>query len=51
MERTNWPSYPDESRPLLDYDITGGGPNMRVDVIYSLSPEELAQQEQNAPRL
>src|SRR5260370_513063 len=34
--------YPQEIRSLLDYEITGGSDNMRVDVVYSLLPEEIA---------
>ena len=34
--------YPEENRSLLDYEVTGAGANMRVDVVYSLSPEEMA---------
>jgi hypothetical protein len=34
--------YSKENRSLLDYEITGSGANMRVDVVYSLSPEEIA---------
>jgi hypothetical protein len=37
--------YPEETRHLLDYQITGGGDDMRVDVIYSLLPEEIADLE------
>jgi hypothetical protein len=32
--------YADENHTLLDFAITGEGDNMRVDVVYSLSPEE-----------
>jgi hypothetical protein len=34
--------FPDESRPVLDYEITGSGDDMRVDVVYSLSAQEIA---------
>jgi hypothetical protein len=34
--------YPDETRSILDYEITGSGHKMRVDVVYSLLPEEIA---------
>jgi hypothetical protein len=39
--------YSDESRTLLDYEITGGGAKMRVDVVYALSPEEIAHLKQS----
>jgi hypothetical protein len=39
--------YPEEDRALLDYEITGAGANMRVDVVYSLSPEEMAHLKQS----
>jgi len=38
--------YSDENRSLLDYEITGAGANMRVDVAYSLSPQEIARLKQ-----
>jgi hypothetical protein len=34
--------YPGETRPILDYQITGGQENMRVEVIFSLLPQEVA---------
>jgi hypothetical protein len=34
--------YPGETRSILDYEITGGGGNLRVDVLYPLMPEEVA---------
>jgi hypothetical protein len=39
--------YPEENRSLLDYEITGAGAKMRVDVVYSLSPEEMAHLKQS----
>ena len=39
--------YPEENRLLLDYEITGAGANMRVDVIYSLSADEMADLKQS----
>jgi hypothetical protein len=35
--------YPEETRPILDYQITGGQNNMRVDVVFSLLPQEIAE--------
>ncbi len=37
--------YPEDKHSILDYQITGGGDNMRVEVIYTLSPEEIADLE------
>jgi hypothetical protein len=34
--------YPGETRSILDYEVTGSGDNMRVNVIYSLLPEEIS---------
>ena len=34
--------YPEETRPILDYQITGGQDNLRVEVIFSLLPQEVA---------
>lgn len=34
--------YPEESRPILDYEITNSGDDVRVDVVYPLLPEEIA---------
>ena len=39
--------YPEENRSLLDYEISGAGANMRVEVVYSLSPEEMARLKQS----
>src|SRR5437667_4288775 len=33
--------YPEETRSILDYEITGGGDNMRVEVVFSLLEEEI----------
>jgi hypothetical protein len=43
--------YPEEDRPLLGYEITGAGAHMRVDVLYSLLPEEVARLKQSDPGL
>jgi hypothetical protein len=34
--------YPEETRPILDYQITGEQENLRVDVVFSLLPQEIA---------
>jgi hypothetical protein len=34
--------YPDEERIILDFEITTDGEKMRVEVVASLSPEEIA---------
>jgi hypothetical protein len=34
--------YPEETRSLLDYEITGGGDNLRLEVVFSLLPQEIA---------
>jgi hypothetical protein len=34
--------YSQETRPILDYEITGNGDSMRVEVVFSLLPEEIA---------
>ena len=34
--------YAEETRAILDYEITGAGDKMRVDVVYPLLPEEIA---------
>jgi len=34
--------HPKETRSILDYEITGNGDNMRVEVVFSLLPEEIA---------
>jgi hypothetical protein len=34
--------YPKETRSILDYEITGNGDSMRVEVVFSLLPEEIA---------
>ena len=34
--------YPQESRSILDYEITGSGDNLRIEVAFSLLPEEIA---------
>jgi hypothetical protein len=39
--------YSGEDRSLLDYEITGGAAKMRVDLVYSLSPEEMAHLKQS----
>lgn len=39
--------YPQEPRPILDYEITGEGENMRIDVAYSLLPQEIADLKQS----
>lgn len=39
--------YPQENRTILDYDITGDGAKMRVEVVYSLSPEEMVHLKQS----
>jgi len=36
---------PEETRSILDYAITGNGDNMRVDVVFSLLPEEIVNLE------
>jgi len=35
--------YPEETRTILDYEISGGSETMRVDVVYSLLPDEIAE--------
>ena len=39
--------FPEENRSLLDYETTDAGANMRVDVVYSLSQEEMAHLKQS----
>jgi hypothetical protein len=34
--------YPGETRPILDYQITGAQDNLRLEVIFSLLPQEVA---------
>ena len=34
--------YLQESRSILDYEITGSGDNLRIEVAFSLLPEEIA---------
>lgn len=34
--------YPDQQYPLLEYEVVGSGEDMRVEVAYSLPPEEIA---------
>jgi len=34
--------YPGETRPILDYQITGAQDNLRVEVVFSLLPQEIA---------
>ncbi len=34
--------YPQETRSILDYEITGNGDSTRVEVVFSLLPEEVA---------
>ena len=34
--------YPDQQYSLLEYEIVGSGEDMRVEVVYSLPPEEIA---------
>lgn len=38
--------YPEENRQVLDYQISGSGNDMRLDVVYSLSREEIAELKQ-----
>ena len=35
--------YPEEDRPILDYEINGAGEKLRVEVVYSLLPEEVME--------
>ena len=41
--------YPEETRPILDYEITGGGESMRVEVVFSLLPHEVAELKDGNP--
>ena len=34
--------YPEETRPILDYQITGAQDKLRVEVVFSLLPQEIA---------
>jgi hypothetical protein len=34
--------YPEETRPILDYQMTGSQNNLRVEVVFSLLPQEIA---------
>ncbi|SPE57093.1 hypothetical protein SBV1_2630009 [Verrucomicrobia bacterium] len=38
--------YPEETRSILDYEITGGRDTMRVEVVFSLLPREIADLKQ-----
>ena len=37
--------YPEETRPILDYQITGTQDKLRVEVVFSLLPQEIADLE------
>jgi len=41
--------YPEETRAVLDYEITGDGGHMRVDVVCPLPPEEVADLKHGNP--
>jgi hypothetical protein len=37
--------YPGETRPILDYQVTGSQDNLRVEVVFALLPQEIADLE------
>jgi hypothetical protein len=43
--------YPEEPRSILDYEIIGGGDEMRIEVAFSLLPEEIEDLEHGGQRI
>jgi hypothetical protein len=39
--------FPDETRAIVAFEVAGDGDKMRLNVVASLSPEEIADQERN----
>ncbi|HYG35502.1 MAG TPA: hypothetical protein VEC99_11990 [Clostridia bacterium] len=41
--------YPEETQAIQDYEITGSGDNLRIDVLYSPSPEDIKNLDLDKP--